>query len=155
MFLGCFCTYVGESHNHIGWAASMPFALINSINPRTKPLNFLKFFLRIGDFEKWPFWKTATLKNGHFEKRPFWKTAMLHSVCLFLHMRERQKDEIETFYLHIFCLISRIDTQKPLSTRRPRKEVFEWRFLILDKKAFFWFLNTKKQSWIISFISNL
>ena len=61
-FLGCFCPYVRQPHNHIGWATSMPFASINPTNPRTNPWNFHKKILRIGHFEKWPFWTI-----GHFE----------------------------------------------------------------------------------------
>ena len=60
-FFACFWPYVGQSHGHIGWAKSMSFASINLDNPRTNPWNFHKKFLRIGDFEKWPFWKTAIL----------------------------------------------------------------------------------------------
>ena len=58
MLFSCFWAYVGQPHDHIGWATSMPFA---SINP-TNPWNFHKKILRIGNFEKWPFWK-----SGHFE----------------------------------------------------------------------------------------
>jgi hypothetical protein len=48
-------------NGHIGWATSMPFASINSTNPRNNPWKFHKTILRIGDFEKQPFWKTAIL----------------------------------------------------------------------------------------------
>ena len=51
--LCCFCTYVGQPHNHISWATSIPFT---SINPRTNPWNF----------ENWRFWKTDILKNWPF-----------------------------------------------------------------------------------------
>ena len=61
VFVGCFCPYVGQPHDHIGWATSMPFASINPTNPRTNPWNFHKKILRIGDFEKRPFWKSAIL----------------------------------------------------------------------------------------------
>ena len=30
--IGCFCPYVGQPHNHIGWATLMPFASINPTN---------------------------------------------------------------------------------------------------------------------------
>ena len=40
----------------------MPFTSINLTNPRTNPWNFHKKILRIGDFEKRPFWKIS-----HFE----------------------------------------------------------------------------------------
>ena len=36
-FFVCFWAYVGQPHNHISWDISMPFASINSTNPRTKP----------------------------------------------------------------------------------------------------------------------
>ena len=61
VFLGCFWAYAGQPHNHIGWAASMPFASINSTNPTTNPWNFHKKILRIGRAGKLPFFK-----------RPFW-----------------------------------------------------------------------------------
>ena len=61
VFLGCFCPYVRQPHNHIGWATSMPFASINPTNPRTNLKNFLEKISRFGNFEKWPFWKI-----GHF-----------------------------------------------------------------------------------------
>ena len=38
--LGCFCPYVRQPHNHIGWATSMPFVSINPTNPRTNLWNF-------------------------------------------------------------------------------------------------------------------
>ena len=37
----------------------MPCASMNSTNPRTAPWNFHKKILRIGDFEKWPFFESA------------------------------------------------------------------------------------------------
>ena len=70
VFLGCFCTYVGHPHDHIGWAISMPFTSINPTNPRTNQWNFCWKILRIGAFEKWPFWKTAILEFI-FEKLVF------------------------------------------------------------------------------------
>ena len=33
----CFWAYVGQPHDHISWDISMPFASINSTNPRPKP----------------------------------------------------------------------------------------------------------------------
>ena len=33
VFLGCFCAWVGQPHDHIGCATSMPFASINPTNP--------------------------------------------------------------------------------------------------------------------------
>ena len=61
-FSGCFCAYVGQPHDHIGWAISMPFASINLTIQRINLWNFREKISRIGDFEKWPFWKI-----GHFE----------------------------------------------------------------------------------------
>ena len=62
VFLGCFCPYVRQPHDHIGWATLMGFASINPTNPRTDLWNFREKISRIGDFEKRPFWKI-----GHFE----------------------------------------------------------------------------------------
>ena len=52
VFLVRFWAYVGQPHDHINWATSMPFTSINSTNPRTNPWNFREKFLRIGDFGK-------------------------------------------------------------------------------------------------------
>ena len=61
VFLGHFWAYVWQPHDHIGWATSMPFASINSTNPRTNPWNFHK-----------KYWELAILKNSVFLSRPFW-----------------------------------------------------------------------------------
>ena len=66
-FFTCFCPYVRQPHDHIGWALSMPFASINPTKPRTNLWNFREKILSIGDFEKRPFWKIS-----HFEFF-FWK----------------------------------------------------------------------------------
>jgi hypothetical protein len=60
MHFACFWAYIGQPHDHIGWATSMSFASINPTNPRTNPWNFHKFFLRIGDLKK-------KIWAGHFE----------------------------------------------------------------------------------------
>jgi hypothetical protein len=67
-FLALFWAYVGLPDGHIGWAKSMPFASFNLTNPRTNPVNFHKIILRIGDFEKWPFFESAVL-NFFFQKK--------------------------------------------------------------------------------------
>ena len=55
VFLGCFWVYVGQPHEHIGWATSMPFASIYPIHPRTNPWNFGK-----------KYWELLVLKNSVF-----------------------------------------------------------------------------------------
>ena len=70
VFFGHFWAYVGQPHGHIGWAIPMPFASMNSTNPRTAPWNFHKKILRIGGFEKWPFFESAIL-NSIFSKKFF------------------------------------------------------------------------------------
>ena len=62
VFLGCFCHYVKQPHNYIGWAISVPLASNNPTNQRTNTWNFHR-----KKFENLPFWKMAILKN-----RPFW-----------------------------------------------------------------------------------
>ena len=59
--IGCFCAYVGQPQDHIGWATPMPFASNNPTNWRTNPWNFHKNFWRIGDFEKLSFFEAAIL----------------------------------------------------------------------------------------------
>jgi hypothetical protein len=61
-FLGCFWAYVGQPHDHIDWAAVMPFASINTTNSRTNPWHFCEIF-----FENWQFWKSQFFWVGHFE----------------------------------------------------------------------------------------
>ena len=61
-FFGHFWAYVGQPHGHKGWATSMPFASINSTNPRTNPIHFHKKILTFGDFEKHCFFWV-----GHFD----------------------------------------------------------------------------------------
>ena len=61
MFFGHFWAYVGQPHDHIGWAPTMPFASINPTNPRTDPWNFHKKILRIDRVEKWTFFESAIL----------------------------------------------------------------------------------------------
>ena len=41
-----FCVF-RQSHDHVGWATSMPFASIYTTNPRTNPWNFCEKFPRI------------------------------------------------------------------------------------------------------------
>ena len=50
-----------QPHNHINWATPMPFASINSTNPRTNPWNFHEKILRIGGAGKWGFFESAIL----------------------------------------------------------------------------------------------
>ena len=76
VFFGHFWAYVGQPHGHIGWAIPMPFASMNSTNPRTAPWNFHKKILRIGDFEKWPFFESAIL-NFIFSKKKFFFASSL------------------------------------------------------------------------------
>ena len=68
VFLGCFCPYIRQPHDNIGWATLMPFASINPTNPRTNLWNFREKFLRIGDFEKRCFFESAIL-NFFFRKK--------------------------------------------------------------------------------------
>ena len=60
LFLGCFWAYVRQPYSHKSWDKPMPFASINSTNPRTNPV----------------FW------GGHFEflSRPFWIFFLLHFI---------------------------------------------------------------------------
>ena len=62
-FFGHFWAYVRQPHGHIGWAIPMPFASMNSTNPRTAPWNFHKKLLRIDRVEKWPYFESAFLKK--------------------------------------------------------------------------------------------
>ena len=70
MSLGHFWAYVGQPHGHIDWAKSMPFASINSTNPRTHPAQFGKKILRIDRLAKWGFFESAIL-DFFFQKKKF------------------------------------------------------------------------------------
>ena len=57
----CFLAVFALTSDSLGWATSMPFASINSTNPRTNPWNFHK---KNGEL--------AELENDLFFRRPFW-----------------------------------------------------------------------------------
>ena len=61
-FFACFRPYVRQPDDHIGWATSMPFASINSTDPRTNPAQFREKILRIDGFEKRSFFESAVLE---------------------------------------------------------------------------------------------
>ena len=82
MLSGRFWAYVGEPHGHIGWATlatSMPFASINSNNPRTNPRNFGGNCSAFGVVEKL-----------FFLSRPFWIFFKKKIFC-FIPMKINQK----------------------------------------------------------------
>ena len=64
-----FRLFVGQPHDHISWAKPIPFASINSTNPRTNPWKFHEKILRIGGAGKCVFFE-ATILN--FLSQPFW-----------------------------------------------------------------------------------
>ena len=78
-FFVCFWAYVRQPHNHISWAKPMPFASINSTNPRSNPWEYHEKILRIGGAGKWVFFW-----GGHFE---FSKSAIL--IFFLLHLCEK------------------------------------------------------------------
>ena len=89
VFSGCFWAYVGQPHDLISWAVPMPFASINSTNPRSNPWEFHEKILRIGGAGKWVFFEAAIL---NFLSRPFWiffcfisvnNPALLYEVTFF------------------------------------------------------------------------
>jgi hypothetical protein len=61
VFLDHFWAYVGQPHGHIGWARPVPFASINSTNPRTNPWIFHEKILRIDRLAKWGLFESAIL----------------------------------------------------------------------------------------------
>ena len=63
------CRTASTTHDHIGWATSMPFASINPTNIRTNLWKFHGKILRIGGAGKWGFFEAAILT---FLSRPFW-----------------------------------------------------------------------------------
>ena len=94
----------------------MPFASINSTNPRTNPWNFHEKILRIGGAGKWGFFEAAIL---NFLSRPFWiffcfisvkNPALLYEVSFFsalwMVFPESWKRSCPNFYAHdckYFC----------------------------------------------------
>ena len=108
---------VGQPHDHISWATPMPFASINSTNPRTNPWNFHEKILRIGGAGKWGFFEAAIL---NFLSRPFWiffcfisvkNPALLYEVSFFsalwMVFPESWKRSCPNFYAHD-CMCSPI-----------------------------------------------
>ena len=67
--LTIFWAYVGQPDGHIVWVTLMPFASINSTNPRIDPWEFHEKILRIGGAGKWGFFEAAIL---NLLSRPFW-----------------------------------------------------------------------------------
>ena len=105
-----FWAYVGQPHDHISWAKPMPFASINSTNPRTNPWEFHEKILRIGGAGKWVFFEAAIL---NFLSWPFWiffcfisvkNPALLYEVSFFSELwmvfRESWKRSCPNFYAH-------------------------------------------------------
>ena len=85
VFFSHFWAYVGQPHDHIGWAKSMPFASINPTNPRTHPAQFGKKILRIGGYGKWPFFESAILifffqKKNFFFASFLWKLVNIYRI---------------------------------------------------------------------------
>ena len=110
MFLGCFWAYVRQPHSHKSWDKPMPFASINSTNPRTNPWKFHEKILRIGGAGKWGFFEAAIL---NFLSRPFWiffcfisvkNPALLYEVSFFsalwMVFPESWKRSCPNFYAH-------------------------------------------------------
>ena len=52
-FFACFWAHVGQPHNHIGWATSMPFASINPTHLRTNLKIFMKKYWELAKPWKW------------------------------------------------------------------------------------------------------
>ena len=88
----------------------MPFASINSTNPRTNPWKFHEKILRIGGAGKWGFFEAAIL---NFLSRPFWiffcfisvkNPAHLYEVSFFsalwMVFPESWKRRVADFYAH-------------------------------------------------------
>ena len=88
----------------------MPFASINSTNPRNNPWNFHEKILRIGGAGKWDFFEAAIL---NFLSRPFWiffcfisvkNPALLYEVSFFsalwMVFPESWKRSCPNFYAH-------------------------------------------------------
>ena len=75
-FFACFWAYVRQPHDHISWAIPMPFASINSTNPRTNPWKFHEKILRIGGAGK--------------RRRPFWIFWVGHFDFFLLHFSEKR-----------------------------------------------------------------
>ena len=95
----------------------MPFASINSTNPRTSPWEFHEKILRIGGAGKWGFFEAAIL---NFLSRPFWiffcfisvkNPALLYEVSFFsalwMVFPESWKRSCPNFYAND-CKLQRI-----------------------------------------------
>ena len=60
-----------QPHDHISYATPIPFASINSTNPRTNPWKFHEEILRIGGAGKWGFFESTISISFFFQKKIF------------------------------------------------------------------------------------
>ena len=143
-FFGCFCPYVRQPHDHIGWATSMPFASINPTNPRTNLWNFREKILRIGDFEKRCFFESAIL-NFFFRKKNFffaffaWKQVKVYWLARMGQNFDQGKRD-STFWPRQNILKGSVSTRSSINT---------WLFTEIDvfkkqnkKCGFCWYSQT-------------
>ena len=123
-FLPFFSAYVGQPHDQIGWVRSMPFASINSTNPRTNPWKFHK------NFENWRSWKMRFFWVGHFD---FFKEKKL------LHLKENK----QPFHMDGFFRILEKRLSELIYTRLYHFERFTPEYMsqigfALDFRVIFW-----------------
>jgi hypothetical protein len=107
VFLGCFWAYVRQPHDHIGWATPMPFASINSTNPRTNPWNFHEKTLRIGGAGKWGFFESAILNFFCFISMKtsspcIWGIIYFYTMDGFFRILEKTSSELICSRLYIY-----------------------------------------------------
>ena len=95
----CFWAYLGQPHDHIGWAKPMLVASINSTNQRTNPWNFREKILRIGGAGKWVFFS-----------RPFWIFFSKKYIYVYIFSNENNLGFHiwYHFFLHYGCFLQNL-----------------------------------------------
>ena len=77
--LGCFCTYVGQPQDHIGWTTPMPLAPINPTNP----WNFHKKYWALAELENELFFELAIWFFGlHLNKKKVYEISFISAIWM-------------------------------------------------------------------------
>ena len=110
VFLGHFWAYFGQSHDHIGWATSMPFKSINSINPNLIHEIFVKKYWELAELENDILILFLVIFKKHFFINEKTKGFHINRYHLFLRygwfLQNLWKDFIPTNMQPTVCTIS-------------------------------------------------
>ena len=140
VFSGFFWAYVGQPHDHIGWATTMPFTSINPTNPRTNPWKFHEKILRIGGAGKWG-----------FLSRPFWISLFQKKITFCFILMKTSSPFI--WGIIYFCTMdSFFRISEKTSSELMNTTVFQPYYTLLNRWAYYLFyrkmeIQTEIRSW--------